>query len=239
MNVAKGRTITVLDKEGVVFTRVWCIYELHLTFIDLEGEGNEKSQEGEWAVYTANEHTIEHRYYQFPYGETKGEEERSAVGIVSGGTTSDRGNNGLISTEAREKAFPYELIKKSLTIQVEDAKASKEFDRVHILNSIIGNTKEELNDDPPKKHDKYAVLNDSLRGRFASSTASLQGALKEGETEWMNMLVTMSKGTSKKAMEFRFSSGWLSDLTSGQAAQLIAHLPLNMEKLIIWNVKKY
>merc|ERR1719491_2832394 len=160
------------------------------------------------------------------------EEERDAVGIISGGATSDYGNSDDIT--AREEAFPYDLIKKSLAIKVEEADASQESDRVHILNTIIGNTKEQLNDNPPKSHDKFVALNDSLRGRFASSVASLQGALKEGEAIWKEMLVAMSKSTSKSAMEFNFSSGWVKDLTAVQAAQLMAHLPLNMEGLDIY-----
>jgi len=221
MNIAKGRTITVLDKEGVVFTRVWCIYELHLTLIDYEGEGNVESQEGVWAVYTAHKHTHCDRRRLI---------ERDAVGIISGGAPCDYDS---INTNSREDYFPYELIKKSLTIQVEDAKASEESDRVHILNSIIGNTKERLNDNPPKSHDKYSILNDSLRGRFASSASSLRGALKESETDFMAMLVAMSKSTSKNAMMFSFKHGWLLKLKTRQAAQLMAHLPLNMEELDI------
>ena len=33
MEVSKGRTITILDKEGVVFTRVWCVFELDMTLV--------------------------------------------------------------------------------------------------------------------------------------------------------------------------------------------------------------
>ena len=216
MNIAKGRTITVLDKEGVVFTRVWCIFELHLTLIDSEGEGNEGSQEGEWVIYTENNHSYTDPYYDFEEERSAvGKEERSAVGIISGGATTDLGNFEKIA--AREEAFPYKLIKKLLTIQVEDADASEESDWVHILNSIIGNTKEELNNNPPKSHDKYLVLNDLLRGQFKSSAASLQGALKEGKTktEWMEMLVMMLKSSSKSRMTFEFDNGWLIDLTAG------------------------
>ena len=195
MNIAKGRTITVLGKEGVVFSRVWCIYELHLMLDDSKGEDNEQSKEGEWAVYTA----IEHTYTDPVYGR---EEKRDAVGIISGGATSDGGYSALIT--ARKKSFPYALIKKSPSIQVENAQASKESDRIHILNTIIGNTKEHLNNNPPKNYNKYSALNDSLRGGFASSAASLEGALKEGEKGWMKMLVEMSKSTSKSVMTFDF-----------------------------------
>ena len=31
MEVSKGRTITILDKDGVVFSRIWCVFELHMT----------------------------------------------------------------------------------------------------------------------------------------------------------------------------------------------------------------
>ena len=33
MEVSKGRTITILDKDGVVFTRVWCVFELYMTLV--------------------------------------------------------------------------------------------------------------------------------------------------------------------------------------------------------------
>ena len=101
------------------------------------------------------------------------------------------------------------------------------------MNTIIGNTKEQLNNNPPETHDKYSALNDSLRGRFASSTASLEGALKEGEAEWINMLVAMSKITSTSKINIPLHFGWLSDLTAVQASQLMAHLPLNIEGLRI------
>ena len=99
MKIAKGRTITVLDKEGKVFTRVWCIYELHLALNDSKGEGNEQSQEGEWAVYTA----IEHTYTDPVYGR---EEKRDAVGIISGGATSDGGYSALITARENSSLMP-------------------------------------------------------------------------------------------------------------------------------------
>ena len=65
MEVANGRTITILDKDGTVFTRIWCIFELFLTFIGT------KTKDGLWAVYTAHTHN-----YKNP--DCYGEEERSA-----------------------------------------------------------------------------------------------------------------------------------------------------------------
>jgi len=110
MRIAQGRTITVLDKEGVVFSRVWCIYELHLTLRDSkEGKNNEGSQEGLWTVYTAKKHTFTGTYL-FCSGLINTKEERDAVGIIEGGATDFRRWGPM--TTSREKFFPYELIKK-------------------------------------------------------------------------------------------------------------------------------
>ena len=88
-----------------------------------------------------------------------------------------------------ERQFPYELILKALTIQIEDAEASVEADRVHILNTIIGKSTADLNDNPPTSHDKYTELNDSLKSIFAASQPAIQGAAKDGDEKWMAMLV--------------------------------------------------
>jgi len=33
MELSKGRTITILDKEGIIFTRVCCVFELNMTLV--------------------------------------------------------------------------------------------------------------------------------------------------------------------------------------------------------------
>lgn len=97
MTIAKGRTITILDSDGTVFTRIWCVYELYLTLIDSQ---KAKSEKGLWCIYTAKRHT-----YVGP-GDKK--EERDAVGIIPGGLPSDL--NFAPNTTAREKSFPYEVV---------------------------------------------------------------------------------------------------------------------------------
>ena len=114
------------------------------------------------------------------------------MGIIAGGATSDKGFSDKIT--ARENSFPYDLIKKSLSIQVEAAEASVEDDRIHILNSIVGKSGALINNKPPTTHDKYIELNDSLRGTFAASAASLQGATKEGGNELRRMIKALSRG---------------------------------------------
>ena len=108
MEVAKGRTITILDTDGIVFTRIWCAYELYLTLTDSH------SEKGIWAVYKAQKHN-----YSGPGSNTK--EERESVGIISGGSPSDV-NHAPLTTE-QERHFPYEAILKALNIKVENAKS--------------------------------------------------------------------------------------------------------------------
>jgi len=156
MEVANGRTLTILDRDGTVFSRIWCIFELFLTLIGTkDGKVEEETKDGLWAVCTAHTHN-----YKYPYDGR--EEERKAIGIISGGSTSDYGGSDFIT--ARETSFPFELIKKSLSIQVESAQSSVESDRVHILNSIVGHPLNQIDNTPLTTHNKYAELNDNLRG---------------------------------------------------------------------------
>jgi len=240
MMVASNRTITILDKEGVVFSRAWCLYELFLTLEESKKEhAEEESKGGVWGVYTAYTHT--YKQLQLLGGRIGGrEEERQALGIISGGSTSDLGNNESSPDRiaAREAAFPYNLIKKSLCIKVEIAEASLETDTTYILNSIVGTSAEDIDAAPPLNHEKYVQLNNSLRATFASSAASLRGAADEGGEGWNKMLTVLSKGTMRGKMEFDFRPGGRFDgLTIVQATELVEHLPLYLDNLWIRNVK--
>ena len=93
MHVARGRTITILDTGGIVFSRIWCVYELFLTLIDAPKNNNGGSNDGVWAVYTAQLHTDKDRWGKL-------EETRKAVRIISGGATVDGGDASKIT--ARE-----------------------------------------------------------------------------------------------------------------------------------------
>jgi len=225
MKVAEGRTITILDSDGMVFTRVWCVFELDLTLTDSQG-----SKKGVWSVYTPHKHTAINPW------NNRNIEMREAVGIVSGGAPCDNGATSY--TTAREKAFPYEVIAKSLTIKVEKAEATKEADRIHILNSIIGLSGDDLNNPPPEEHETFTTLNESLKSVFAASQASLQGAAKDEDSEWMAMLEALSKGTKTIEMTFDFGSeGGFEGLTTTRASQLISHLPLTTDYLWIKNAE--
>jgi len=224
MEVANYRTLSILDKDGEVFTRVWCILELDLTLIKVQ-EKKEKGGDnvdldvewnGLWAVYTAHEHTI--------YGVS-----RKAVGIVAGGAPCDVGTS---YTARRERYFPMDRILKGLDTTIQTANASKEQDKRHILNYISDNVND-LDAEPPEEHYKYEALNDAVRGAFASSIAVLQSAYL-GDDDWQRILTAMSKSIKKDKREFDFRAGrgW-DDLSAERAVEMINHLPPSIEGLRI------
>jgi len=220
MEVSKGRTITILDKDGVVFTRVWCVFELYMTLVAERAVEGDEADEGLWAVYTAHPHT-----YTPYYGK---EEERAAIGLISGGATADYGLTGHIA--AREKEFPFDLIAKSLSIKVQEAEATEKADRTHILNCIAGTG---LTDNPPEQHIQYEAVNDALRATFVSSVPSLQAALSKGDEVWSLTLDAMAKGTNPLKMEFDFEDDGWKGMTAEKAVGLIDHLPHTTTRLWI------
>merc|ERR1740124_72942 len=237
LRVAHGRIITILDKEAKVFTRIWCVFELFLTLIDVQREEGE--DDGVWAVYTAETHTRANYYYHPNIykgikieDSRKLEQPREAVGIISGGATCDQDSTRL--TAIREAYFPFELITQSMEIKVEEGKASVEDDRVHILNSIIGET-DNLDAPPPTSHKKYDVVNAALKATFASSVPMLQKARHQNDRTWTNFTGALSEGKKEikeMGLDFNEDGGW-EGISSVQATQLIINLPQNIGELWI------
>lgn len=194
-----------------------------------EGDNNNNNV-GQWAVYTAQSHTYKHPF-------TDEEQQRDAVGIISGGGTADAGHVEYI--ENRESAFPFDLIVKSLSIQVEVAQASQETDRVHILNSIVGRNEEDgsINNKPLMSHETYNEVNAALKATFASTVPHLASACRKSHGVWKQFLVALANGTKTiNRMEFHFDNddkGEWTGLTTDRATELVAHLPLNIKWLEI------
>ena len=247
MEVANYRTLSVLDKDGEVFTRVWCILELHLALIKVQEEkvkekgGDDMNLDvdvdvdlewnGLWVVYTAHEHT-----YVLKYGRLG--KKVKAVGIVAGGAPCDDGRAS--DTAVRERPFPMDRIMKGLDATIQTANASKAHDKIHILNYISDNLKGadidididiDIDSTPPVEHENYEALNNAVRGAFASSIHVLQSACDGGDDEWQRVLTVMSKG-GKKEMELHFGYGW-NDLSAERAVEMINHLPPSIESLRI------
>jgi len=228
MEVANYRTISILDKDGIVFERIWCVYELYLTLIHVQekrGNGVHLDWNGLWAVYTAHEHT-------YREGE-KDEEKRKAVGIVPGrGTTTDKTPLDIAN---RERHFPPDVILLAVMVMIQKAKASKKDDENHILNYISGNIYS-LDAEPPKQHIKYDALNDAVRTAYALTIPSLQHACRGEDDKWQGILTAMSKSTNKKEMVFNFGAGYgWDDVSAERVVEMISRLPPSIEGLWITN----
>ena len=115
MEISKG-TVSILDKECVLYSRMWCIYELYKSLMD-------KKDDYKFYVYT--EHDWEYNY------ESKGGRKDSgdAIGLIYGFIDGDiqfgtRTPNPVFKS-LRESQFPLERILKAGDIDIKKAVCSK------------------------------------------------------------------------------------------------------------------
>ena len=137
MSICEG-TVSILDAGCVVYSRIWCIFELYKSVMG----GN---SDYEFDVYTEIDEDIE------------------AVGITHGYISIDNGKTHL--KKYRESEFPLDRILQAINVDVKQAQASVESDRRFILNTITGRSSD---DDVLDNHANYDVLNNILRGIFVT-----------------------------------------------------------------------
>ena len=138
MSICKG-TISILDAGCVVYSRIWCIFEL---FKSVMGGNNSK--------------------YEFDVYTDRGGDNR-AVGITHGYIPSDNGESDY--KKHREYEFPLDRILQATNVDVKHAQASVESDRRFILNTITGLPED---DEVVDDHANYDELNNILRGIFVT-----------------------------------------------------------------------
>jgi len=152
---AMGRaagTVSILDRDAVCYTRVWCIYETYIS--TLKQVTGEKGLDG--LTYYFDIYTYDPK-------------QKDSIGIAEGFIAADgTGPKQARRKRHRESRFPFELIMKAFDIRVEHADASRESDRRMILNSIAQAA--DLTQAPAFEHEGYAALNDVLHGRFAAAS---------------------------------------------------------------------
>jgi hypothetical protein len=119
MSLCDG-TVSVLDDGGLVFTRVWCGFELHVSIVMKQG-----------------------RYLHDVYTVLRGAQgDLAAVGLVDGFASSDMGR--ILQKSEREAPFPPPLVERACSFAIKDAVASFEQDKVAILR-FVGPAQDELN----------------------------------------------------------------------------------------------
>jgi len=149
-------TVVIVDRGVVVFSRIWCCYEEHVSL--------EKSfDKTDTSEYTLDVYTVLE------------DDQDCAVGITDGLCAADGGRaNGK---SLREAAFPLRVAQAVLDIDLAKANASQEIDKTRILNAIAAS--DDLDAPPPEEHPEYDELNQRLRGRFVAGV--LETLMKSGE----------------------------------------------------------
>ena len=137
MSICEG-TVSILDAGCVVYSRIWCIFELFKSVMS----GNINY---EFDVYTERDGGS------------------GAVGITHGFIPSDSADS--YCKKLRETEFPLDRILQATKVDVKQAEASVESDRKFILNTITGQS---VDDAVVDDHANYDDLNNILRGIFVT-----------------------------------------------------------------------
>mmetsp|Transcript_89956 Transcript_89956/g.160104 ORF Transcript_89956/g.160104 Transcript_89956/m.160104 type:complete len:469 (+) Transcript_89956:125-1531(+) len=205
--------ISVVDAEGMVFTRVWCVFEVFHALM-----GNLKS-DFKWDVYTAHDH-----HY---CGDT-----RHAVGIVDGLAYHNINNQKSGNKEypgfkiMRESHFPVNLLSKSVTLCLEAGQATVEADRKHILNSMVGRKDSQLDEEPLRTHSNYQKANDVVRGRLANATFDV--GLQQDDDVFKSYLNALSR-SGVKNLFVRIPE----NVAKERHDQFVDALPTSLETVVI------
>ena len=167
MEISKG-TVSILDKDCVVYSRIWCIYELYKSLMD-------KKDDHKFDVYTDYDWEVNQKLSLDSF-----KDNGDAIGLTDGFIDGDMqyGSPNSSFKLLRESQFPLERILKAGAIDIKKAVATEQKDEKYIKNTI---TNQNEDDDPPEHHDNYEKLNKLIRGFFVSS--SLERILKDESTE--------------------------------------------------------
>ena len=211
MVLAQG-TVSVIDREGVLFGRVWCAYE-----------ASETIKLGKlYDVYTAGCARKESKPDELVVaGFTDG---LSQADCERRGPTDDAGD--LRRKTRREAAFPLKLARASVGIAVESTASTDEPDRLHILNSMIES--DDLAAPPQPSDPLLYVANSRLRGKLAA--AGLRKAFAEGDLRvQQEFLDALAADDSSRTLCFDLEG--CRRLTAEGASQLAATIPVHIERL--------
>ncbi|GFH44502.1 hypothetical protein CTEN210_00976 [Chaetoceros tenuissimus] len=218
MSIANFRVISILDVNNQVYSRLWCMYELYLTLI----LSKEQDMNGLLAIYTYHEHGVEEYLSPSYLSKTM---QKSAVGLVDGQPTN-------ISYGYYESLnhFPKERFFKSLSISIQDTKASRDDDRKHILNALVGRRGDDMELEPLKDHENYETINNAVRGAMTCLHFAASDDRKNGY--WDEILHAMKHSLTQSSIEFH---NYLDGFKAEDVVDLFHNLPIGLEQHRISN----
>lgn len=153
-------TCALFDANATTFSRIWCIMEGHVSTMEVR-----KSK------------------LNFCY---------DLCGILPKGFKGaclrmDLGNGDAEDFCEGNTVFPGIISKNAMSSRIEQAKASVESDRRHILHYIAGTPLDRFDEEPPEQHQHYEELNHSMRCGFAGQ--ALIKAIKESDVDAMKAIL--------------------------------------------------
>eukprot|EP00927_Polykrikos_kofoidii_P065593 TRINITY_DN61332_c0_g1_i1.p1 TRINITY_DN61332_c0_g1~~TRINITY_DN61332_c0_g1_i1.p1 ORF type:complete len:849 (+),score=135.50 TRINITY_DN61332_c0_g1_i1:41-2548(+) len=193
---------------GVPFTRIWCAFE---QFIALTSEHAAKLT---FDIGTCDKDGPKLLLHGLTSHEMKDEN------WVPG--------RGYATKRTREDAFPLEVLKTGLTVELQKAQASNPDDRRRIL-SLISKQKN-LDDEPPLDHVEYHRVNAALRSLLCCSIwPSALG--KEGQVEDLRLVDILAKDEGRSTLDMAFTG--LQSMTDVALAALADAFPPRLEFLML------
>ena len=216
MEISKG-TVSILDKECEVYSRIWCIYELYKSLMDKEADYK-------FDVYTEHDWEYNHERIDFP------KDSGTAIGLIDGFIDADNqyGIPNPTFKQLRESQFPLERILKASAIDIKKAVASEARDEKYIKNTIINQNEV---DDPPEHHENYEKLNNVIRGFFVSS--NLQRIVRDRSIEFDRKLIYFDILKKSRATVVYLNMYGFSQFNDPLAIQIAGNLPSTIKTFTI------
>lgn len=207
LGLAKG-VLLILDEAGPAtpFTRIWCMFEESVAFVPRYLPGEARSSR-----------------LLFDVAATRG---GFATVLTDGLTAADELEAYPSSARVRrERQFPAEIFRAGLNASVEEAEASEEADRVHILNCIVGR---DLEARPVlEEHREYGRFNTRLHATFA--VKAWRVALLNGLDGDMHLAEVLKADQERKSLELDFNG--IDGMNDTALRYLADALPRNLQVL--------
>ncbi|CAE8617631.1 unnamed protein product, partial [Polarella glacialis] len=151
--------LLILDNVGpaMPFTRVWCAYELFMALID-----EDRKKKPLLLDTVAHTKAGACAYSAGTFVLTDGFTDAEAK-VRDAGFPAD----AEACKSLRELCFPIHVLEKGMNLRLQEAQATEDADRRHILNSVVGKQLHKLDEAPPLEHANYTEVNARLGSRFA------------------------------------------------------------------------